>query len=959
MAGANNGNFVQQQLMAHNTPLIIATLRGDVAEVGRLIGARVDVNEAQLVSGYTALYLAIRLQNEAIVERLLAAPGIDVNKTINGGFPPIYIASQIGNHRILERLLAVPGIDVNKPSDGGFLPLYIAAQKGHHRVVEMLLQKPEINVNQLSSGFTPLYTAAQNGHHQVVEMLLRNPAIDVNQKSAEGIAPLFVAAHDRHLQVVEMLLAAPGIEINEDSQFGTPLSIARAKGHVEIARLLEASLPKWKGFSRLDISILNTIFETEAPAGGRSAAENTTCCPVCLKVVPSGRATPQITDRVDGCMYILDHNCSTAGGYYHKELYNKYKNPDGTICWCTICGRICERYGHKHYAAGLAQGPTTAVLRHLVADPYGQEADCIKYGGGGYKEKLMRFRRMREYAAELQEQIDTKIFEDAANELIEETWNAPLMRFGKLNKMIREKKFNIPNNAFPNIRNEVFRAEIIDIPWPFERRPAMMPILEPGFSDAAKEAIAKARAQEGANVAAINRNVRNARFPDVARPLLAEDANIFIQNEISMADLVIKIRLVHRKLDGTIKTHTGIPLELLFGQIINTISPKITDTFGKCILEGCTGMHYPGELQYILDNYRHESLDEATRKNYQAKTDLYRDRFNEMHAEYFVLRSRVNRDIAAARAMPMGGAGAAAPGPAGGAGAGAAAPAGGAGAAAPAGPAGAAAPAGGAGAAAPAGGPAGGAAGGAGAAAPAGPAGGAGAAAGGAGAAAPAGPAGGAGAAAGGPAGGAGAAAGGPAGGAAGGAAPAGGAAGGAAPAVGPAGGAAPAVGPAGGAAPAVGPAGGAAPAVGPAGGAAPAGGAGAAVGAAAPAGGAGAAAPAGAGIAAAQARAQAAGARAQAAARAGAPMAEILAAVREANEAARAVVQEIEAGAPQRAAELARVQAMVAALRGPGAGPGAGAGAGAGQGGGSRRNHMRTRAHRQRNRHNRRKTRR
>jgi hypothetical protein len=309
----------------------------------------------------------------------------------------------------------------------------------------------------------------------------------------------------------------------------------------------------------------------------------------------------------------------------------------------------------------------------------GGEEECKGFGGGGYKEKLMRFRRMREYAAELQDQIDKKTFIEAADELIEETWNAPFMRTGQLNKMMHEKKFNIPNNAFPNIRNG--NNIVRNIPWPFEGRPAMMPILEPGFSDAAKEAIAKAREQEGANVAAINRNVRNIRFPDVARPLLAAEANIFIQNEMSMADVVIKIRLVHRKLDGTIKTHTGIPLEILFGQIFNTVSPKITDTFGKCILEGCTGIHYPGELQYILDRYRHETLTDENRKKYQDYTNQYKQRFNEMYAENPEFRARVDADIAAARAMPAGGAGAAAGG-AGAAAGGAGAAAGGAGAAA-------------------------------------------------------------------------------------------------------------------------------------------------------------------------------------------------------------------------------------------------------------------------------------
>ena len=234
-----------------------------------------------------------------------------------------------------------------------------------------------------------------------------------------------------------------------------------ARNAAEAAR--KAALPKWKGWTRSDLFFLDNIFNsTNEPLVGMSGvverpgvkitkADNISICPVCLKYEKRG----------GGCNY-MRHKCSDSGGYYHAELYKKY-NEHGLICWCTICGRICYGGGgtHQHYQLGSAKGPIPDKAGW--GDPFGD--DCRKRAGGGGKiEKLARFRRLREYALELQEYIGKKIAEEAYNELVEATWNAPLYLkrdAEKLQKIYKEKMWNIPEILFPKnedvVKNEVIK----------------------------------------------------------------------------------------------------------------------------------------------------------------------------------------------------------------------------------------------------------------------------------------------------------------------------------------------------------------------------------------------------------------------------------------------------------------------------------------------------------------------
>ena len=146
-------------------------------------------------------------------------------------------------------------------------------------------------------------------------------------------------------------------------------------------------------------------------------------CPVCLTV----------TNREQGCLY-MSHNCSQTTGFYHDELYTKYKDARNLITWCTLCSRICfteyDYLGGHHYHLKLQEysGPRAPGLHAAVPAADAIDSACLRVGGGGIAEKYIRLHRLREYAYDLQDEVGKLPDYDARKQMVEEVWNAPLAR---------------------------------------------------------------------------------------------------------------------------------------------------------------------------------------------------------------------------------------------------------------------------------------------------------------------------------------------------------------------------------------------------------------------------------------------------------------------------------------------------------------------------------------------------
>ena len=209
----------------------------------------------------------------------------------------------------------------------------------------------------------------------------------------------------------------------------------------------EVKVVLWKGSTRSDVEKYDIFFESPY---------DFSCCPICLEYI----------ERSAACMY-MSHDCATSNHFYHKELYNTYayarfEGSPMKVEWCTICGRVTKN--HEHFILSSAKAPSKTkeklkpeIQAQLNANQnvvFFDNANCIGFGGGGTLEKAARFRRLREYSLELQEDVGKKTHNEAMTELIEEVFNAPLIRNRKINKILKDKKWNINIKDFPeNVRN--------------------------------------------------------------------------------------------------------------------------------------------------------------------------------------------------------------------------------------------------------------------------------------------------------------------------------------------------------------------------------------------------------------------------------------------------------------------------------------------------------------------------
>jgi hypothetical protein len=589
------------------TPLSIAALYGHAYTVKFFLDKGADINAINNF-GATPLFTAASKGQIEIV-KILVGRGANIDMASRYGTTPLLIAAEYGHIDVVEFLIT-KGANTKATDASGKTLLFSAASRGHTDIVEMVMNEANMETPN-NHGATPLFIAASNGHVDTVRFLVTKGA-NMETVNELGKTPLFVAAEYGNIEVVEFLLTAGAVAPDGIE------AIAHGNGYAEIAELIRVSrLPKWKGFSRSDIEILDSIFNPEL-------ANNMSCCPVCFKVV-EGRAQPLELGRIDSCRY-MKHNCSTAGGHYHAGLYEMYKSPsDGTINWCTICGRICS--GHAHHALALAQGGRKAGLLAASRDPSGGEAMCMADGGGGLLEKLSRYRRMREFALQLQHDINKMLFVDAIDALIEETWNAPLFMNLDLPNIAASGKWNISSNRFVN--GNVTKGPV--------EGPAEVP------TEAAAESASKALGP-----------ATDVRWPFQGRPVM-------LPHVAHRTGDVPVIKLVHRKRDGVIVTHRLTGIEALLGGVLfENLSAAGSPTFGRCAFgeDACSAIVYPGELQYILDKY--EDLPAKERDGYQDKIDTYRRLFNEACRDRPEFKARVEEDVAAAAAMAVGGAGAAA-----------------------------------------------------------------------------------------------------------------------------------------------------------------------------------------------------------------------------------------------------------------------------------------------------------
>lgn len=512
--------------------------------------------------------------NKSFITNLISA-GANVNAQTKDGFTPLMYACSKNANLEFVRILLSAGADPNKEMKmtatgmEGYVtyPIIYAIRSKSDKIVEALLKagaNPNAKIGKPSQKKTLLFVATQYGTLAIIRILVENGARLEEKLEPSGVT-LLVALVEAKTPIIEAIrtLIALGADVNAMTPSGQSLLQKATLNRYtkELNEIIRNPINLWKGMSRTSIEWLNKVFETnvDPTSGARSNAENFSVCPICLGYVV----------RESGCM-IMTHDCRLQP-FYDETLYSKFKSGEGTISWCTICGRICN--GHNHYQL---LPDNSDEEPHVYLPPPGVGyfgSDCVPLGGGGPIEKVIRFRRLKEGAAELQRFIDKMPSDTAREYLIREMWNAPVsasLNLTQIDSIRTAKNFGIPNAIFPaNINSD---EGILD----FRRPPESV---TPPVTLTVGEKLPNTNANANANVA---------------------------ENSIGFAADGTVIYLRHMGLDGILQDHLvrreGIGIDT-FVHYITDMSRRFADEdFMKCPYHGngCTSLLFPEEVvQYV------------------------------------------------------------------------------------------------------------------------------------------------------------------------------------------------------------------------------------------------------------------------------------------------------------------------------------------------------------------------
>lgn len=235
--------FLEANGAKFNSPdeeLLYAVIRGDVAEIQRVLAAGAKVNQSYRY-GRTPLMLAAQNGETAAVKVLIGA-GADINAICsNGETPLMYAISSRHKSTILAVLDAGP--DLNVAANGGATALSeLAMQLDDPDLVRLLIRRgASVDGAGGANQFTPLMAAASSGSVQT-ERILLEAHVPVNAQNTEGGTALIQAATFGQIDTVALLLRAGADASIKDKKGMTALDHAIQLHREEVIAILQKRL---------------------------------------------------------------------------------------------------------------------------------------------------------------------------------------------------------------------------------------------------------------------------------------------------------------------------------------------------------------------------------------------------------------------------------------------------------------------------------------------------------------------------------------------------------------------------------------------------------------------------------------------------------------------------------------------------------------------------------------------
>jgi ankyrin repeat protein len=192
------------------------------------LSAKATADEELLVA---CMYYDLVQANRALSRRA------SLDARTQNGATPLIMAAESGFTDMVE-LLVKKGADLNARTPKGWTALHSTALWGQKQAAERLLGHGAQPDNPDDQGWTPLMWAAAWGRLEICDALLNKQA-DIEARSSFGQTPLIIAAFYGLPGVVDLFLKK-GADVKVQDQDGkTALDYAKARGHEEVAKLLE------------------------------------------------------------------------------------------------------------------------------------------------------------------------------------------------------------------------------------------------------------------------------------------------------------------------------------------------------------------------------------------------------------------------------------------------------------------------------------------------------------------------------------------------------------------------------------------------------------------------------------------------------------------------------------------------------------------------------------------------
>lgn len=232
----------QNHFLTPLTRLLLAAACGLCGPAATVL-AQVGPTPAE-AAGYTGLHAAAHQGDLARIAKTVRA-GLDVNARDGHGRTPLHVAA-FARQREAIRALAKAGADLNLLENDRYDAVTIAAVADDAPTLRLLLELGA-SARQVTSRYdgTALIAAAHLGHDGVVRQLIAAgaPLDHVNNLHWTAAIESVVLGDggQRHQATLKALIDAGANLQLTDRQGSTPLQLARARGYLEMVKLMQAA----------------------------------------------------------------------------------------------------------------------------------------------------------------------------------------------------------------------------------------------------------------------------------------------------------------------------------------------------------------------------------------------------------------------------------------------------------------------------------------------------------------------------------------------------------------------------------------------------------------------------------------------------------------------------------------------------------------------------------------------